>query len=764
MIITSAHPPRRALPHRLPALLGALLIALTALTALIAAPTAARADSSLPCDIYGAAGTPCVAAHSSVRALISGYNGPLYQVRRNTNGATQDIGLLSPGGYVNAAEQDAFCGAVSCTITKIYDQTSRHNDLSLAPAGTQEGVGASHGADANTLAITVAGHKAYGIWITQGSGYRFTGAANGVAVNGQPEGVYMVASGTHTANTCCFDYGNAEAAPADTGNGHMDAVSIATTCFFSVIAPCTGQGPWVEADMENGMFLGDNGANAANTGNASSYVTAMLKNNGQTTYALKGGNAQGGGLTTYYNGNLPVPVLQEQMGKGVYQPMSQEGGIILGIGGDNSDYSTGTFFEGVMTAGYPTDAADNAVQANITSVGYSGQTAIPNNPHSIQSGATATILDHNGATVTYALGADGNIDENYQTVPGGGGWKGWELYLNQPNGPLAPFVSAPSVFVDSAGHTVVTAIDTTGNVEEDYQTVPAAAPWSGWHYYNHSALPAGVRFIGTPYATHDASGVNVTYATGTDGNVYEDFFTRSKGTWSGWETALTDADRAHEWEIVSPPSVFVDGTGHVVVTAIDSSGNVLENYQVNPGTAPWSGWHTYNNSPLPAGVRFIGTPFSTHDDNNVNVTWVTGTDGNVYEDFFTRATGNWSGWELNLNLGRGGESFVSSPSGFADSVGKMVVTALDSSGNLQETYQQSPRAAPWTGWHTYTNSPMPAGVTFMGMPNSLKDKNGTNVTYVLGSDGKEYENYLVNHTWFGWELALGTPPVFLGQM
>ncbi len=60
----------------------------------------------------------------------------------------------------------------------------------------------------------------------------------------------MVASGTHVGSDCCFDYGNAESTPYDTGNGHMDAVSIATTCYF---APCQGSGPWIEADLENGM-------------------------------------------------------------------------------------------------------------------------------------------------------------------------------------------------------------------------------------------------------------------------------------------------------------------------------------------------------------------------------------------------------------------------------------------------------------------------------------------------------------------------------
>lgn len=36
-----------------------------------------------------------------------------------------------------------------------------------------------------------------------------------------------------------------------------------------------------------------------------------------------------------------------------------------GTGGDNSHGAIGTWFEGLMTAGYATDKADAAVQANI---------------------------------------------------------------------------------------------------------------------------------------------------------------------------------------------------------------------------------------------------------------------------------------------------------------------------------------------------------------------------------------------------------------
>ncbi len=317
------------------------------------------AAASLPCDIYGAAGTACVAAHSTTRALFGTYSGNLYQVKRASDGATTNIGTLAAGGYANAAAQDAFCTGTSCTITIIYDQTSRHNDLTISPGG-----GAAPnpdvGAVANALPVTAGGNRVYGVYVTPGTGYRNL-HATGTAVNGQPEGMYMVTSSTHVNNGCCFDYGNTEQPLAnDTGNGHMDAVYFGLRCEH---APCSGSGPWIAADLENGLFQG-NGSNTGNQTITFPVVTAMLKNNGQTTFTLKTGNAQSGGLTTQYSGTLPNGSYTG------YIPMHQEGGIVLGVGGDNSNWSAGSFLEGVMTAGYPTDAAENSVQANIVSVGY----------------------------------------------------------------------------------------------------------------------------------------------------------------------------------------------------------------------------------------------------------------------------------------------------------------------------------------------------------------------------------------------------------
>ena len=162
-----------------------------------------------------------------MRSLYAKYTGALYQVKRASDKAIRNIGLLSDG-YANAARQDAFCTNTTCIITKIYDQSPRHNDLAVSSGGHFKGPGPNGsdlGAAADALPVTAGGHQVYGVSISPGMGYR-NNRTSGVAVKGKPEGMYMVSSGTHFNSGCCFDYGNAETSGNDTGVGHMDAVSV----------------------------------------------------------------------------------------------------------------------------------------------------------------------------------------------------------------------------------------------------------------------------------------------------------------------------------------------------------------------------------------------------------------------------------------------------------------------------------------------------------------------------------------------------------
>jgi len=319
-----------------------------------------------PCDIYVAAGDPCVAAHSTTRALSSSYNGPLYQVKRQSDGKTLDIALIA-GGYADAAAQDAFCVHTICVINLIYDQSGKSNHLYQAPPGPSFRGPAKGGFDtqpiANMAPVTIGGHKAYGVFIMPGMGFR-NNDAGGIAVDDEPEGIYYVIDGTHYDSGCCFDYGNASTNGRAVGTGTMETTYFGTSTAWG---RGDGPGPWIMSDMEAGLFSGyDAKQNAADpTVDSWRFVTAVVDGGGGNKWDLRGGNAQKGGLTTFYSGVRPGSRTNS-----AYYPMHKQGAILLGTGGDNGNGSSGTFYEGVITAGYPAEATTDAVQANIVAARY----------------------------------------------------------------------------------------------------------------------------------------------------------------------------------------------------------------------------------------------------------------------------------------------------------------------------------------------------------------------------------------------------------
>jgi len=354
-----------------------------------------------PCDIYQAGGTPCIAAHSTVRALYGAYSGNLYQVRRSSDNDTLDIGVLTPGGPANSAPQDQFCKGTSCVITMLFDQSGKGNFMDYQGSGSAVG-GSAAPAPATTESFNLSGQKVYSLYINPGNTYWRNGSATGVPTGSQPEGLYMVTSGTHVNGGCCFDYGNSETTRTAVAAGAMDAIYFGTSCWFgSPTEVCTGTGPWVQADLEWGLFSGGSSAwNSNQKSFTNKYVTAMLKNNGTTQFMLKGANAQSGSLTTLWSGALPNG----------YSPMKKEGAIVLGSGGDcckaggGVNQSLGTFYEGAIVSGYPSNATDSAIQANIVAAGYGSNTSAIAFGNPGQSPTTVRYDASNGtAVVGYAL-------------------------------------------------------------------------------------------------------------------------------------------------------------------------------------------------------------------------------------------------------------------------------------------------------------------------------------------------------------------------
>jgi len=319
----------------------------------------AGASGTGPCDIYAAGSTKCVAAHSTVRALYGSYSGSLYQVKR-ADGTTKDIGVLSPGGFADSDAQDAFCTS-ACTITRVYDQSGNGNLVAAQTPDTTDMSPAGHAgmtaASATKDPTTVGGHKVYSLYTNTSQAYWHDGSKSGMPTGSNPQGVYMVTTSTHVSTGCCYDYGNGETSRTYVAGPSMDSVYFGSCTIW---AHGTGSGPWIMADMEDGMVIGN-----SNTPSITyKFVTAIEKNNGTTEWALKGGDATTGSLSTIYKGALP----------GGKNPMKKQGAVVLGAGGDccysNTNASAGTFYEGAIVAGYPSDATEDAIQANIVSAGY----------------------------------------------------------------------------------------------------------------------------------------------------------------------------------------------------------------------------------------------------------------------------------------------------------------------------------------------------------------------------------------------------------
>lgn len=327
-----------------------------------------------PCDVYAAAGAPCVAAHSSTRALYASYNGPLYQVMRQSDGQTLDIGVVQPsasdpGGYADAAAQDAFCANTVCWITTLYDQSGKGNHLVQAPRGGFSGPamgGFNNLPIADMAPVTVMGHKVYGVFIAPGMGLRWNDA-KGTAVDDQAQGQYWVINGHHYNSGCCFDYGNAETDSRDDGDGTME-----TTYFGNATAWYRGQppGPWIMTDQENNLV------GCVNESPNDKFCTNLPSINWRFVTATAdgepghwrsmGGDAQQGGLQVMFDG----PRIKNP--RSSYDPMRKQGAILLGNGGDNSVGSQGTFYEGAMTAAntFPSQETQQKIQANVVAAKY----------------------------------------------------------------------------------------------------------------------------------------------------------------------------------------------------------------------------------------------------------------------------------------------------------------------------------------------------------------------------------------------------------
>ena len=254
-------------------------------------------------------GIPATATAAKIK--VGGHN--VYGIKAGNNVAYRTGVALSGTASINKG---------SSTVTFSSPQTLPANTPLLFAANSKDCVPNSWPNNCNFKAYYTSAAISGATTVTLTASYSGTSSSStvvwnhgtkGLATGDQAESMYSVVDGTSYGDWCCFDYGNAELDGIDDGNATMEAIYFGADTQFGQSGG--GNGPWVAADIENGMYEGYENGSAKVSSNTSvtgfPYVTAVLKGlsapncpSGLTSsgcFELKAGNSTSGKLAIKFN-------------------------------------------------------------------------------------------------------------------------------------------------------------------------------------------------------------------------------------------------------------------------------------------------------------------------------------------------------------------------------------------------------------------------------------------------------------------------------
>ncbi|MFE0463517.1 hypothetical protein ACFW1A_30115 [Kitasatospora sp. NPDC058965] len=233
------------------------------------------------------------------------------------------------------------------------------------------------------------------------------------------------------------------------------------------------------------------------------------------------------------------------------------------------------------------NSSNGCTQASGAWTGLTNDNGAP--PPGTAAGASPTVSSlQPGRLDVFVRGADGAIwhqywDVNAYFLNANGGWSAWESL----GGNLA---SNPTAVSWSSSRLDLFATGTDGNIYQKYWT--SGGGWTGWQ--NFGTPPGGVASGASPAVTSSGNGRLDLFVRGTAGAIWHIYYS---GAWSGWQSL--------GGFLTSDPTAVAQNASHYDVFALGGDGKIWHDSWT--GGANWSGWTQDVTTPS-AGIAAGASP------------------------------------------------------------------------------------------------------------------------------------------------------------
>ena len=209
----------------------------------------------------------------------------------------------------------------------------------------------------------------------------------------------------------------------------------------------------------------------------------------------------------------------------------------------------------------------------------------------------------------------------------------WE-YLSAPSG--VAFAGQLTAASWGATRIDLFGVGVDGNLWQSY--TDDGTNWHGWQPLGH--YPGGAALIGTPSAASWGSLTLSVFVRGSDGALYQDYWTPAGWTWE-----------SHGGYSTADPTVISSGTNHLDVFILGDGGHAGHTY--HQAWTSSTGWQPVGSpcgvcgyddwSTAPNGSFFVSQPTAGYGSGFIDA-FATSADGNLYTKHFNGL--NWSSWQL----------------------------------------------------------------------------------------------------------------------